>query len=72
MLNEEENDVDSDDGERSENQDTVKNEAVTTGKQNIILPAATKAIPAPIMLTDLCEDGSDLHKDAVFLEQLGK
>ena len=27
---------------------------------------------APIMLADLCEDDSDLHKDAAFLEQLGK
>ena len=24
------------------------------------------------MLADLCEDDSDLHKDAVFLDQLGK
>ena len=72
LQNEEEDDEDSDDGERSEDQDTVTSEAVATGEQNIIPPAATKAIPAPIMLADLCEDDSDLHKDAVFLDQLGK
>ena len=50
----------------------ISSEAVATGEQNIIPPAATKAIPTPIMLADLCEDDSDLHKDAVFLDQLGK
>ena len=50
----------------------VTSEAVATGEQNIIPPAATKAIPATIMLADLCEDDSDLHKDAVFLDQLWK
>ena len=72
FANKEEDDEDSDDGERPEDQDTVISEDVTTGEQNIIPPAATKAIPAPIILVDLCEDNSNLHKDAVFLDQLGK
>ena len=66
LQNEEEDDEDSDDGKRSEDQDTFTSEAVATGEQNIIVPAATKAIPAPIMLEDFCEDESDLHRDAVF------
>ena len=58
--NDEKHDEDCDDGERSEDQDTVTSKDVTTGEQNIIPPS------------DLCEDDSDLHKDAVFLDQLGK
>ena len=72
FTNKEEDDEDSDDEERPEDQDTVTSEDVTNGEQNIIHPAATKAIPAPIILVDLCEDNSNLHKDAVFLDQLGK
>ena len=60
LLNEEEDNEDSNDGERSEDQDTVASEAVATGEQNIIPQAATKAITTPIMLADLCEDDSDL------------
>ena len=60
LQNDEEHDEDSDDGERSEDQDTLTSKDVTTGEQNIIPPS------------DLCEDDSDLHKDAVFLDQQGK
>ena len=45
--------------------------AFATGKQ-IIPPTAAKAIVAPITLVDLCQDDSDLHEDAVFLDQLGE
>ena len=71
MQNEEEDDDDSDDGERSEDQGTVTSEDATTGEQNIIPPATSKAIPAPTMLAELFEDDSDFHKDAVFLASLG-
>ena len=60
LLNEEEDNEDSNDGERSEDQDTVTSEAVATGEQNIIPQAATKTITTPIMLADLCEGDSDL------------
>ena len=60
LQNDEEHDEDSDDGERSDDQDTLTSKDVTTGEQNIIPPS------------DLCEDDSDLHKDAVFLDQQGK
>ena len=71
LQNEEEDDDDSDDGERSEDQGTVTSEDATTGEQNIIPLATSKAIPAPTMLTELYEDDSDLHKDAVFLASSG-
>ena len=44
----------------------------TTDKESSVPPAADKAPPAPIMLAELCEAGSDLHNDAVFFDQLGK
>ena len=69
LQNEEEEDDDSDDGKRPEDQDTAISKAVAIGEQNIIPPAATNDIPAPILLADLCEEDSDLHKDAVFREQ---
>ena len=37
-----------------------------------MLPTAAKAIVAPVTLVDLCQDDSDLHEDAVFLDQLGE
>ena len=54
LQNEEEDDEDFNDGERSEDQDTVISEAIATDKKNIIPPAAAKAIPIPNMLADLC------------------
>ena len=72
LQNEEKDDEDFDDGERSEDQDNVTSKAAATGEQYIIPPATIKAIPAPIILTNLCEDESDLHKVAVFLDQFGK
>ena len=72
MQNEEKDDEDFDDGERSEDQDTVKSKAATTGEKYIIPPTTVKAIPAPITSAELSDDDSDLQKDAVFLDQLGK
>ena len=45
LQNKEEDDEDFNDGERSEDQDTVTSEAIATDKKNIIPPAAAKAIP---------------------------
>lgn len=72
LQNEEEDDEDSDHGQISKAQETVTSKAVNMSEQNIILPAATKAIPAPIMLADLCENNSHLQKDVVFLYRTWK
>ena len=70
---------DSDEGEgpdidTNEDQKIVDGDGAVaaTDKQSSAPLAADKAPPAPIMLAELCEAGSDLHNDAVFLDQLGK
>ena len=70
---------DSDEGEGSdidtnEDQEIVDLDGAVaaTDKESSAPPAADKAPPVPIMLAELCEAGSDLHNDAVFLDQLGK
>ena len=70
---------DSDEGEGSDIDTNEDKEIVdgdgavaATDKESSATPAADKAPAAPIMLEALCEAGSDLHNDAVFLDQLGK
>ena len=70
---------DSDEGEGSDIDTNEDKEIVdgdgavaATDKESSATPAADKAPAAPIMLEALCEAGSDLHDDAVFLDQLGK
>ena len=69
---------DSDEGEGSdidtnEDQEIVDGDgAVTaTDKESSAPKAADKTPPVPVMLAELCEAGSDLHNDAVFLTSWG-
>ena len=78
-LLQEGNGANSDEGEGSdidtnEDQEIIDGDGAVaaTDKESSAPPAADKAPPAPITLAELCEAGSDLHNDAVFLDQLGK